>query len=140
MFDAHKGWVRDALLRGAGVVLLASGGLLMSWLFQSTALRQHNNDPSFTQFAAAALGFLCLSAGAVLVTLGEHIFDHVEISERWARRAYDLREEKHGTSLPAFLVVPDKDLIASISKSLSDEAAIKRTAGARSIGGDHARR
>ena len=137
MFDAHKGWVRDSLLRGAGVLSLVCGGLLIRWLFNSADLRQHH-DPSLIEFAAAALGFLFLSAGAVLTTLGEHIFDQVEISERWAKRAYDLREERHGSSPPAVLVVPDNDFITSISKAFFDDTSTKRRSGSWSIGGGHA--
>lgn len=34
-------------------------------------------------FFLAAVGFLCASAGAVLLALGHHVFDEVEISARW---------------------------------------------------------
>lgn len=86
MVDARKDWIRGAFLRGAGAVLLAACWLLMRWLSHSATLRQHH-DPSSGEFAAAALGFLCFSAGGVLVVLGGHIFDRVEVSERWARRS-----------------------------------------------------
>lgn len=85
MFEIRKGWLRDLLLRGAGLCLLACCWLLMSWLFHSANLRQHH-DPTFVECAAAATGFLCFSVGATLASLGDHIFDQVEISERWARR------------------------------------------------------
>ena len=138
MFDAHKGSFGDLLLRGAGIVSLICGWLLMRWLFHSAGLRLHH-DPSLVEFAAAALGFLCLSGGGILTTLGEHIFDHVEISERWARRAYDIREEKRGT-FHAFQVMPDGDFIASISKPLSNETSIQRGAGPWSSGGGNAKK
>ncbi|WP_174274800.1 hypothetical protein [Sphingomonas bacterium] len=95
MFDVRKRWVRDRLLRGAGVAALACGWLALRWLFHVAGLRPHQ-DPSAFEFAAAALGFICLSAGALLATLGEHIFDRVETSERWARRPYAGSEEDRG--------------------------------------------
>lgn len=139
MFDAHKGLVRDSLLRGAGVISLVSGGLLMSWLFNSVGRHQHQ-DASLIEFGAAAVGFLCLSAGAILTTLGEHVFDRVEISERWARRAYDLHEQKRGTPLPAFLAMPDNDFVRSTSQALSSEPLMTRPSAHWNIGVGNARR
>ena len=119
------------------MVLLAAGGLLMSWLFHSPNLhRQH--DLSFTEFGAAALGFLCLSAGALLTTLGEHVFDQVEISERWARRPPSSSQGRRDKSAPAFLVVPDNDFISSTSRAISDDTAIRRASNPWAAGGGNA--
>ncbi|WP_380782102.1 hypothetical protein [Sphingomonas sp. R86520] len=38
-------------------------------------------------FLLATIGFLCVSAGAVLVVVGGHIHDPVRISARWQRAA-----------------------------------------------------
>lgn len=37
-------------------------------------------------YGFAALGFLCGSIGTMLVALGRHIFDRIEVSERWRHR------------------------------------------------------
>lgn len=118
MFEIRKGWLRDLLLRGAGLCLLICCWLLMSWLFHSANLRHH--DPTFVECAATAAGFLCFSAGATLASLGEHIFDQVEISERWAKPP-DASPDTLQRASAAFLVVPEQDLIASLADKSSDE-------------------
>ena len=84
MFGKLEILVRDALLRALGLLMLSCCWLLMSWLFRSAPA----NDPHHLnglQFAAAAMGFLCFGAGAALTLLGVHLFDEVEVSQRWAR-------------------------------------------------------
>ena len=38
-------------------------------------------------FLLAAIGFLCASGGAMLVIVGRHIHDRVQVSARWRRVA-----------------------------------------------------
>ena len=110
----------------------------MRWLFHAAGLRQHQ-DPSFTEFAAAALGFLCFSVGAALTAIGEHIFDQVEISERWARRPYSPSGNGRRRSTPAFLVIPDNELIATLSKIPADQAPAWHIRAPWQAGGGNAR-
>ena len=84
MVHKVQGWVRDVLLRALGLLLLTCCWLLMSWLF-SSAPADHPHELNVPEFAAAALGFLCFSAGAALSVVGIHLFGQVEISQRWAR-------------------------------------------------------
>lgn len=62
----------------------------LAWLaFRTLAelhLSQTHANPGAGALALAAAGFLCASLGAVLVAQGCHIFDPVEVSERWRRR------------------------------------------------------
>lgn len=85
MFDARDIWKNDLVLRIAGGVSLSACWFLMRWLFHSPNLGRHH-DPTFVELIAAGAGFLCFSAGAALATLGAHLFDQVELSERWVRR------------------------------------------------------
>ena len=78
----------NAVLRVVGALLLLSCWLLFRWLFK-VADPGHRNDPGMLEFAAAWAGFICFSLGCALVFLGEHIFDEVEIAERWRRRPAD---------------------------------------------------
>ena len=116
MFEARHGWVRDSLLRGAGVVLLMMCWLLTDRLFHSATLRQHH-DPSLADSALAALGFLSFGAGGVLTTLGEHILDEIEISERWATHVYAAPGEGPAASSPARFMAPDRSPTGPISRS-----------------------
>lgn len=104
MVDTRKGWIRDGLLRVTGVALLACCWMLMNWLFHSANIGQHH-DPSFIEFLAATVGFLCFSGGASLTALGAHIFDQVEISQRWAKLPPPTSSGE--TPSAAFLVEPD---------------------------------
>lgn len=62
----------------------------LAWLaFRDLAglhLSQTHANPGVGALALAAAGFLCASLGAVLIAQGRHIFDRVEVSERWRRR------------------------------------------------------
>lgn len=78
--------VRDASLRAAGAVLLLVCCLTMAWLFG----RAGHRPPAGTSglhYLAAMLGVVCFSTGAVLLALGRHVFDEVEVSQRWTRRS-----------------------------------------------------
>ena len=111
MVDARKVWRQDVVLRITGMILVACCWLLMRWLVHSANLRAHH-DPSLLQFVAAAAGFLCVSAGSALTTLGAHVFDEVEVSERWARRN-DMRPPRDGGGItPACLDRLDREIAA----------------------------
>jgi len=82
MGDWHHDWKTDIGLRlcgltSCGVSYLAICGLM--------ALRLPDDQLPLTAlpFLLAAIGFLCASAGVGLLVIGHHIFDKVEISQRW---------------------------------------------------------
>jgi hypothetical protein len=85
MFNDRKGQVTDALLRIAGLALLASCWAAMHWLVQSVHAGPRH-QASLLELAAAAIGFVTLTIGAGLAWLGAHVFDRVQVSERWASR------------------------------------------------------
>ena len=75
----------DSLLRVGGLLLLA-----VSFLAIGTLLRLHAGAegfyPGLVSAALAAIGFLGGSCGSALVALGHHLWDEVEIAERWRPR------------------------------------------------------
>ena len=76
---------QDAAVRATGLLSGAAGGLAIASLYR--ALHPgHDHDPTLVEFCFAALGFLGLSLGSSLLSLGSHIYDRVEISARWAPR------------------------------------------------------
>jgi hypothetical protein len=83
MFSDRRPRVRDLFLRTAGLVFLTCCWFLVRWLFHAGNL-QHQQDPTPLQFAAGMIAYPCFSAGAILTAMGAHIFDRVEISQRWA--------------------------------------------------------
>jgi hypothetical protein len=71
----------DLSLRASGVLLL---------VIATTAI--HTLAPlhpaaGALAFLLATIGFLCASAGAMLMVVGRHIHDPVRISVRWQRAA-----------------------------------------------------
>lgn len=75
----------DMALRLSGLVLALVAYLAIRHLAQDYPARRVH-QPSPIDFACAAIGFLGMSASAVLTLLGRHVLDRVEISRRWARR------------------------------------------------------
>lgn len=79
-------WYQD---RRTDIGLRLAGAALwgLAWLaarqLAALHLTQSHADPGMWAVTLAAAAFLCASLGAVLVTQGRHIFDRVEISERW---------------------------------------------------------
>ena len=73
----------DIGLRAGGILLCGLSCLSVRGLI-ALHLPQAHDEPGVEAFAFAAAAFLCGSLGAVLLTLGRHIFDKVEISQRWA--------------------------------------------------------
>ena len=82
MDDWHHDWKADIGLRLCGAT---SCGLSYLAIHSLVALRLTDGQlpHGALPFFLAAVGFLCASAGAVLLSLGHHIFDQVEISARW---------------------------------------------------------
>ncbi len=78
--------LQDFCLRAGGAFLLAAGAGAMTFLDQM-AHTPPLHEATLAEFALAAIGFLCLSAGTALLTLGGHIFDRVTLSARWATPA-----------------------------------------------------
>jgi hypothetical protein len=82
MRDWHHDKWTDIGLRLGGAAL---GGL--AWLAAHGLIGLHTAQthapPEARAVIFAAAAFLCASLSAVLITQGHHIFDKVEISERW---------------------------------------------------------
>lgn len=78
-------WWKDKGLRFAGLVLLAVAFLAIRYLVDLVPPHS-SHEATWIELALAAVGFLGASLGGILVTLGAHIFDKVEISERWRTR------------------------------------------------------
>lgn len=85
MRDWHHQRRTDLALRLGGASLCGLSFLAIRTLaqFRSPSLPA---PPGVAAFALAAVGFLWASAGAALLTLGHHIFDEIEIGERWQQR------------------------------------------------------
>lgn len=81
----RPGLARDLLLRAAGLVMLACCWLLAAWLVQGAKVRPHDAPGALSCLAGAA-AYLCFALGGMLTALGEHVFDQVPISRRWARQ------------------------------------------------------
>jgi uncharacterized membrane protein len=71
----------DLSLRASGIMLLAIAVIAVH-----TLARLHPATDPFA-FLLAMIGFICASAGAMLVVVGGHIHDPVRISARWRRAA-----------------------------------------------------
>jgi hypothetical protein len=71
----------DLSLRASGVLALTIAATAIH-----TLVRLHPQTGALA-FLLAAIGFLCASAGAMLVIVGRHIHDRVQVSARWQRAA-----------------------------------------------------
>lgn len=74
----------DLLVRVAGVGCCATAYLAVGALMHLRV--GPTTPPGPVAYGLAALGFLCGSIGTFLVALGRHIFDKIEVSERWRHR------------------------------------------------------
>lgn len=78
----HHDWRTDIGMRAGGVALCGA-----AWLAVRTLA--HLRFPSLPAspgplaFALAFAGFVTASAGTAMLALGHHLFDQVEVSERW---------------------------------------------------------
>lgn len=86
MADRRHHWAHDPSIRLAGALLLASVWLATRALIRSTALRHQGQDPGLVDYALAWWMVMGASGGTVLLSLGRHIFDQVEVPARWAHR------------------------------------------------------
>ena len=113
MVDLRGAWVRDVMLRSAGVVLLISCWLIMRWLFHAHAADQRQEFTPL-DFAAATTGFFCFSSGAGLISLGAHIFDQVQVSGRWATRRRPSAGGQVVSPPPELRTMRDRDRLGSV--------------------------
>lgn len=75
----------DVILRAAGLTLIGVAGLAVYYLYTSV----RNGSPhgaTWLELLLASVAFLGASAGGMLVVLGVHVSDGVEVSERWRHR------------------------------------------------------
>ena len=81
-------WYRNPstrwLLRAIGLVTLLISWRACAWLY--TLVHGHPNNHSALVYLLALVAFCCASAGSALLVVGHHLFDEVQISERWATR------------------------------------------------------
>lgn len=84
---------RDIAIRLAGLVMLPIGGISIDGLYQLVHGAPAQGS-TFPELGLAATGFLCISIGSALLSLGAHLFDEVEISARWASTAASSQESR----------------------------------------------
>jgi hypothetical protein len=77
----HQRTGASLLLRIAGVGILALAYFAAAALHSRALAGALERDPLAYLLAAAT--FLCGSSGAGLVALGAHVFDRVEVAQRW---------------------------------------------------------
>lgn len=81
-------WYRNPstrwLLRVVGLLALLTSWRACAWL--RALLHRNPSDHSVIVYLLALAAFCCASAGAALLFVGHHLFDKVQISERWVRR------------------------------------------------------
>lgn len=92
MQDWHHRRSTDLGLRLGGVALCGVSWLAIRTLVH-TRLAPWPASPGLMAFGLAAVGFICASAGAALLSIGHHIFDEIEIGERWRTRTIVERSE-----------------------------------------------
>lgn len=71
----------DLGIRASGILSLAIATTAIH-----TLARLHPQTGTLA-FLLATIGFLCASVGAMLVIVGHHIHDRVQVSARWRRAA-----------------------------------------------------
>lgn len=74
---------QDVAIRLTGLAALLIGAFSINWLCHLVHAAPAQ-ESTFAQLGLAAAGFLCLSMGSVLLSLGSHLFDEVKVSARWA--------------------------------------------------------
>lgn len=82
MSDWHDNRLIDLGLRLSGAALWGLAWLSAQSLADFYPART-SVYPSSGGFALAAAAFLCGSLGGILLTLGKHVFDRIEIDRRW---------------------------------------------------------
>ena len=82
MRNWHQDKRTDIGLRLMGIALWGLAGLAVRQLMALHVTHTHA-APDMRTLALAAAAFLCASLGAILLTQGRHIFDRIEVGERW---------------------------------------------------------
>ena len=77
--------------RASGPLLRIGGAVLLLLAYAcGRALRAHaiagGAEDDALAYLLALLTFLCATSGAALLFVGRHLFDRIEIAERWRRR------------------------------------------------------
>jgi hypothetical protein len=88
--DWRKRRSTDALLRLGGLAALAIAGAAIRLLMRSAGVTPHagaHAGPTAIAALLAAIGFLAATLGSAVLVLGRHVFDRIEVSERWMRTA-----------------------------------------------------
>lgn len=83
MRSNHHGLLQNAGLRLAGLGLIALSAFSASRLYHMVHVIPLHEATPF-EMIVAAVAFFAASCGGMLLFLGTHIFDTVEISPRWA--------------------------------------------------------
>lgn len=92
MTEWHRRRRGDLGLRALGLATCAlSYGSFQHLMAMHVADPAHWS-PGLLAYVLTATGFLAASAGSAMVTLGTHLFDKIEVSERW--RAGHLASER----------------------------------------------
>jgi hypothetical protein len=76
----------------SGISIRAGGlaSLGLSWLCGRELWLLHStNVLSFLMFLLALMTFLAASAGSAMLIVGPHLFDEVEVADRWRRLPVD---------------------------------------------------
>lgn len=85
---------KDVGLRLAGMLAVVAAAFALRELYALVhAAPEHEASP--IELLLAAAGYLGTTAGGVLITLGPHIFDQVEVPRLRARSLNSLYPEKH---------------------------------------------
>lgn len=90
----HRKNGANLLLRASGAMLLALSYLCGDWLRARAAAGPIDGDP--LAFMLAAATFLSASGGSLLVILGTHIFDQVEVAFPWYRIGRAVARDRNG--------------------------------------------
>jgi hypothetical protein len=83
--------LRGLSIRACGLVLLGPG-----WGCGHALWLLHGQAPGVGAFLFALATFLTASFGTAMLIVGPHLFDKVEVSERWARMAVN-RDRANGS-------------------------------------------
>jgi hypothetical protein len=97
----------DILVRLSGLVLILLSVTSIRMLAHLHPM-ESRFDPGVIEFALAAAGFLSGSTGLGLAAIGHHVFDEVEISERWRSRPTP-RQERRKASITQYSEMPAED-------------------------------
>lgn len=81
----HRTWQADVGLRGLGLAICTMAYLAIGHLMtlRPPALPR---PAGIVAYGLAVGGFLGASAGTALTLLGRHLFDEIEVSDRWRAR------------------------------------------------------